>query len=108
VRLKSIILIAVTVLLISGAYLAPSRGADAELRRSKLLVEFDNGSKRTIVVEHPSYAGLGVHQSRGGHRLSTWEYCMLKGLARCEKTLVYGVVWYENLGVIYDTYNNQL
>lgn len=76
-------------------YLAPTRGEDSEIRRSKVYVEFENGSKRTLVVEHPSYAGLTIYQNDGGYRLSTWEYCMLKGIVRCEITLVNGVIWYE-------------
>jgi hypothetical protein len=81
--------------LLVAAYCIPSRGDGANFKAVSITAEFDNGSKKVLTVKYPEYASLGIHQSRGGHRLSTWEYCAFKGVFRCENTLVYGVVWFD-------------
>ena len=95
-KLKTATLTAIALIaLLVAVYYIPSRGDGANFKTFSIAVEFDNGSKKVITVKYPEYASLGIHQSRGGHRLSTWEYCAFKGVARCENTLVYGVVWFQ-------------
>lgn len=56
-------------------------------------VELVNGSTKVVRYKIPSYATLSIHSFRGSYRLSTWKYCL--GVAKCEITLMNGVVYYE-------------
>ena len=87
--------LSVLIALLSVFFLVPDRRDGSEQIKTKIFASFDNGDSGVYTVRHPSYAGIGIRQSRGGHRLSTWEYCMFKGWVRCEKTLIYGVQRFE-------------
>lgn len=81
--------------LLSVFFAVPDRRDNTKQVQTTIFVFFDNGDSGVYTVNHPSYASIGIHQSKGGHRLSTWEYCMFKGFLRCEKTLIYGVYRFE-------------
>ncbi len=72
-----------------------SRGEDAKQVTKNLVAHYDNGDTRNITVSYPEYASIHISQHHGGHSLTTWEYCMFKGVMRCQKTLVNGVQWIE-------------
>jgi len=59
-------------------------------------IYFVNNMTRIIQVKVPEYTTFSINESRGGYRLSYWTYCM-GGVARCEETIINGVVYYEVL-----------
>lgn len=88
-KTKLITIFALTILIMVYKIIPDRR--ISETQTSSIVANFDDGNSRILSVTYPNYANLTIRQSRGGHRLSTWEYCMIKGLFKCEVVLVYGV-----------------
>lgn len=88
--------IALFVILSIVYYEIPDRRDGTEYKEITIDASFDNGDKKEYTVKIPSYAHIYVGQSRGGHMLNTWEYCMVKGIVKCEKTLIYGVQRFDH------------
>lgn len=73
---------------------------DTEVNKC-LDVEMVTGSKKQIKVTILNYADLAVYESRGGYRLSTWEYDDVFGYSvgfmKTERTLKNGVVDFKEI-----------
>lgn len=88
---KWLIGFAVGIAAVVGSYNLPDRRV-APINVSTVEVELVTGSKRTIVVEYPSYSSIGISSSGGSYALVTTYRCGPKGIILCGMTLKNGTV----------------
>jgi hypothetical protein len=76
---------------------APDRRTDTTYTTTKIRADLISGASREMFVTYPSYASLFISSGTHTYYLDTWEYCMFKGLVRCNRTVVPGVVYFEEI-----------
>ena len=95
-NIRTIIIVALIVGLVLGlSSISDRRDSAGAWVNHTIRVEMVNGISRVVTVAIPPYANMVVRGSRGSYYISSWKYCMFKGLARCGFTVMNGVVYFE-------------
>jgi len=93
--LKIIILImSIYCIIIQSCTLDGYKSKNETIVKKVIKVYMIDGRSKVISIDVPTYTYFTINSIRGSYRLSYWVYC-LRGTARCEETVMQGVVDFE-------------